>query len=107
MRVDVDRFIQITLTVGVLASLLLLVWGVIPLLHPAASQTPQSMIARFVELDANAAINLGILVLLLTPVARVAASLVAFAIERDVRFVLISILILVILAISTFVRHTV
>ncbi len=50
----------------------------------------------------QAIITLGLLVLIATPVMRVAVSLVAFAVERDWRFVTITLLVLLILLFSIF-----
>jgi len=44
--------------------------------------------------------KLGLIVLLATPVTRIVAALVAFAIDRQYKFVLISVTVLVILSIS-------
>jgi uncharacterized membrane protein YfcA/uncharacterized membrane protein len=58
------------------------IWAGLLVLHP------QSIIA------------LGLLLLIATPVLRVAVSIVAFALERDFRFVVITVLVLVILILS-------
>jgi uncharacterized membrane protein len=50
--------------------------------------------------DPLAVIALGLLVLLATPVARVAVSIVAFGFERDWRYVVISTVVLLVLIIS-------
>lgn len=52
--------------------------------------------------DPLAIITLGLLLLLLTPVVRVAVSIGAFAIERDWRYVVITTIVLVILIVSFF-----
>jgi uncharacterized membrane protein YfcA/uncharacterized membrane protein len=53
-------------------------------------------------LHPQAVIALGLLLLIATPVLRVAVSLVAFAVERDWRFVVITLLVLLILLFSIF-----
>ncbi len=53
-------------------------------------------------LQPQAVIALGLLLLIATPVVRVAISMVAFAVERDWRFVVISLLVLLILPFSIF-----
>jgi uncharacterized membrane protein len=50
--------------------------------------------------DPQAVIVLGLLVLLATPVIRVAVSIIAFGVERDWRYVIITSLVLLILLIS-------
>jgi uncharacterized membrane protein len=48
--------------------------------------------------DAGAIIQLGILLLIATPIARVAFALLAFAIERDRLYICISLTVLAVLA---------
>jgi uncharacterized membrane protein len=48
----------------------------------------------------QAVVVLGLLVLLVTPVVRVAVSIIAFLLERDWRYVLITSLVLLILLLS-------
>ena len=52
------------------------------------------------RLDSAAIIQLGLLLLIATPVARVAMALVGFAMERDRLYAVVSLIILVILAAS-------
>lgn len=52
--------------------------------------------------DASSVIVLGLLVLLATPVLRVAVSIVAFALERDWRYVIITSIVLLVLLLSFF-----
>ena len=54
------------------------------------------------ELDPRAIIQLGLLLLIATPVARVAFSAVAFGIERDSMYVVITLIVLAILLYSLF-----
>jgi uncharacterized membrane protein YfcA/uncharacterized membrane protein len=56
--------------------------------------------AGLLVLRPQAIIGLGLLLLIATPILRVAVSIVAFAIERDLRFVVITALVLVILLLS-------
>ena len=58
--------------------------------------------AGLLILRPQAVIALGLLLLIATPVARVAVSIVAFAVERDWRFVAITTVVLLILLISIF-----
>jgi uncharacterized membrane protein len=55
-----------------------------------------------VELEPRAIIQLGLLLLIATPVARVAFSAIAFAIERDYMYVVITLIVLAILLYSLF-----
>jgi uncharacterized membrane protein len=64
---------------------------------------PHSLAGVFADLARGnplAIILLGLLVLLATPFARVAVSIVAFALERDWRYVVITSLVLIILVVS-------
>jgi uncharacterized membrane protein len=104
---------------GVSASLVLLVVGTIvslvhhpSYLHSAAAYErltsgsvgqPQSVIAilrGLAELKGRAIVMLGILVLVATPVLRVALSIVLFASHRDRRFVVITSVVLSLLLLS-------
>ncbi len=57
---------------------------------------------ELLALQPQAVIALGLLLLIATPVLRVAVALVAFAVERDWRFVVITLLVLLILLFSIF-----
>lgn len=52
--------------------------------------------------DSRSVIALGLLVLLVTPVLRVAVSILAFALERDRRYVIITAIVLFVLLLSFF-----
>ena len=65
-------------------------------------QTFGQVWAGLLVLRPQAVIVLGLLLLIATPVVRVAASVVAFALERDRRFVVITLLVLAILLFSIF-----
>ena len=58
------------------------------------------IIRRLFHGEPLALVALGLLILLLTPILRVAISIVVFALERDWRYTVITILVLVILLIS-------
>ncbi len=67
---------------------------------PAEYTVLRSIVAGALHLDWLAVIQLGLLVLIATPVARVAISIVAFALERDWIYVGITVLVLAILMYS-------
>jgi len=75
--------------------------NVIP--HGDYPNTLISIASGVVQLKPFAIIQLGVMVLLATPVFRVFASLVLFAIEKDKPFILITLLVLLILLFSFFV----
>lgn len=73
--------------------------------HAGAPEIPRTLGAvasGLRALDPVSVIATGLLVLLATPVARVAVSIVAFALERDRAYVIITSLVLLILLISFF-----
>jgi uncharacterized membrane protein len=61
---------------------------------------PLQIVTGAVSLHANSLIQLGLLVLVLTPVARVVFSLIAFAEQRDRLYVVLAGIVLVVLALS-------
>jgi uncharacterized protein len=65
-------------------------------------QTFSQIWAGLLALHPQSIIGLGLLLLIATPVLRVAVSIVAFALERDFRFVVITALVLAILLLSNF-----
>jgi len=69
-------------------------------------QTLSQVWAGLLVLHPQAIIALGLLLLIATPVLRVAVSIVAFALERDLRFVVITALVLAILLLSNVLLGT-
>ncbi len=65
-------------------------------------QTPSQIIEGLLILRPQALIILGLLILIATPVLRVAVSIIAFAFERDWKYVIITSLVLAILLFSMF-----
>ncbi len=61
-----------------------------------------AVISGVAQGDARSVIVLGLLVLLMTPVLRVAVSIVAFALEDDWRYVVITSIVLIVLLLSFF-----
>ncbi len=74
--------------------------GLLP--HPAFPDTLQAVVAGLLHGDPLAIVVAGLLILLATPVMRVAVSIAAFAIEEDRTYVLITSLVLAILLFSIF-----
>ena len=70
--------------------------------EPQTLKTPKDILHGVMQFKAQAIIQLGLLLLIATPVARVAFSAVAFAIERDRMYVVITLIVLVILSYSLF-----
>lgn len=66
---------------------------------PGLRHVPE-IIEDSISLDGKAVIQVGILLLLATPVARVAFSILAFALERDRLYVAVTLIVLAVLAYS-------
>ncbi len=72
------------------------------LIHPTASspRTLEEILRGLVHLDGRALVMLGVLILLATPVVRVAISVVLFARRREPSFAVMAVVVLGILALS-------
>ena len=70
--------------------------------EPESLKSPKDIVHGVMGMSARAIIQLGLLLLIATPVARVAFSAVAFAIERDYMYVVITLVVLAILSYSLF-----
>lgn len=68
--------------------------------EPSVDRIVGQIIAGAIALRARSIIQLGLLILIATPIARVAFSLVAFALERDHTYVVITAIVLTILLYS-------
>ena len=110
---DVQRFIGRTLRLGVLLAAFVVAIGAAIVLAqhggtPADYRTfvpgPESLrsvtgiLRSAVHLDARAIVQLGLLLLIATPIARVVLTLVAFLLQRDWRYVVVAGLVLGLLA---------
>lgn len=65
-----------------------------------ATHSFHGVIAALTDLRSEALIQFGLLLLIATPVARVALAIVGFALEKDRLYAVISLIVLVILALS-------
>jgi uncharacterized membrane protein len=110
---DVQRFIGRTLQLGVLLAAFVVVIGAVIVLAqhgnaPADYRTfvpgPESLrsvtgiLRSAFRLDARAIVQLGLLLLIATPIARVLLTFIAFLLQRDWRYVLVTGLVLALLA---------
>lgn len=116
-----EKIVSIILQSGVtLASILVLIGGISYLLRDGASppmyhvfrgepadlRTVHGIIADAFAMSRRGIIQLGLLLLLATPVARVAFSFVAFVLLRDRTYVLVTLIALVLLLYSLLGSHT-
>jgi uncharacterized membrane protein len=109
----VERIVAKVLRAGVIASSSIILLG-LALLVAGGAQADSSLIDRatpmrrslgsiasgLLRLDPASVISFGLLALIATPICRVLVSIVAFAIEGDRRYVIITALVLAILAVS-------
>jgi uncharacterized membrane protein len=113
----VDHFIGTILQAGVLASgILVLAGGILYAIHNgpaavnyhvfqterAAIKSVRPILTGAIHLDGRAIIQLGILLLIATPVARVMFSVAAFGLQRDRLYVPITLIVLAILIYGLF-----
>ena len=120
----IEEIISWILRVGVLASAILIALGVVLLFvtsktgytgsfddlagllnynqnrQAAFPTSPDAVLAGLVQFKPYAFIALGLLLLIATPVLRVAASVVIFALEHDYAYVFITVIVLLILIVS-------
>lgn len=115
---DLQLFIGTLLQAGVIVAMLIVVSGLLLYLgqegkgniHYTTFQAAEefSFSAFFSKLgkgDSYAIIELGVMLLILTPIARVFFAMLAFFLERDWLYVLISFLVLGIIAASMFLGY--
>ena len=108
----VERIIGVLLQTGVLLSILVALVGMTLYLGRAGRQVADFQVFRGEPLDLRGApaivaaalagrreavIQLGVVILIATPIARVLLSLVAFALQRDRTYVVVTLIVLVVL----------
>jgi uncharacterized membrane protein len=114
---DVEMFIGQQLRWGVIsASIIAFIGGIIYLFShgqglpeytqftgaPLYTRHLPGIIHGVLQLDGLAIIQLGVVVLLATPITRIAFSVLAFAMERDVMYVVITLIVLGVMTFSIF-----
>ncbi|HEX8041775.1 MAG TPA: DUF1634 domain-containing protein [Chryseosolibacter sp.] len=68
--------------------------------EPASLSYPGQIVAQSMDLKSDAIIQLGLIILILTPVARILFSIIGFFLERDYLYVGIGLLVLGIIVLS-------
>jgi uncharacterized membrane protein len=101
----VERMVRAILLSGIVVAVALMAAGLVLSLArtsslPSAVVPLRELPAQLAALDPAAYLSLGLLVLIATPFVRVAGSLVAFARGRDLRYVLITAVVLVVMCLS-------
>lgn len=102
---DINRVVRWVLLTGVLTSVSLIVVGLLLLLVTAAPHRNYVLpvgqaLAEALRFRPTPWLDLGILVLMFTPIIRVVAALVVYARERDWRYVVVSLIVLTVLGLS-------
>jgi uncharacterized membrane protein len=101
----IERMVSRVLATGIAVSVALMVAGLVLALIDKEG-TPSHVVpladlpALLGDLDPAAYLSLGLIVLIATPFVRVAGSIVAFARERDLRYVLITAVVLAVMCLS-------
>ncbi len=72
--------------------------------EPASLTYPKRIIMDSLDLQSDAIIQLGLIILILTPVARILFSIIGFFLEKDYLYVCIGVLVLTIIAVSYFTQ---
>jgi uncharacterized membrane protein len=114
---DMESVMGTLLITGVIISAALVVFGgIIYLYHngfsyphfktfrsePSSLRSVKQIIKGVGQLDSLSIIQLGLLLLIATPVSRVIFSIIGFLFEKDYLYVIISLIVLIILAYSIF-----
>ena len=101
----VERTIRAILMAGIAMSVALMAVGLVlglvrGTMLPRAMVPLSALPAALAHLDAAAFVSLGLIVLVATPFVRVLGSLVAFAVERDRTYVLLTATVLLVMCFS-------
>jgi len=98
------RAVSWTLLAGLTASVALILLGWLFTVKNGMSENPQAKgwVAKAAHGDGTAILKLGLLVLMLTPVARVLILAIGWARQRDWTFSLIALCVLALLGVSVF-----
>ena len=104
----VERTIRDILLAGIAVSVALMAVGLVlgvarGTMLPRAMVSLSALPAALARLDPAAYVSLGLIVLVATPFVRVVGSLVAFAVERDRAYVLITATVLVVMCLGVLV----
>lgn len=92
-----DRYVSMVLRVGMLLSVAVIAVGLLLYVlfpGPAEPIPPERLPGELMNGSPAAVISLGILLLIITPLARVLAAALVFAVNREPRFVLASLAVL-------------
>lgn len=108
LEMGVERAIALVLRYGALISTLVMAAGIglglfkgFPsLVYGRLSARPSFILPRLIRLDPITIVEVGVLLLLTTPIARIVVAVVGFALQRDLKYVLISLGVLAVVLLS-------
>jgi uncharacterized membrane protein len=105
----IDRWIRTVLVGGMVLSVTVMLIGLglfalSPTGHAEVDLALPDIAAGILRGDPIAVIDLGIVLLIATPLTRVLTALAVFLVDREVRFVLVSLLVLAIIAFAILVQ---
>ncbi len=97
--------LALVLTVGIIVSIGIIIFGFLVLIVKGETTTSHipnlaHLITGLLNLDASSIIWFGTLILILTPIARVVTSTILFIDERDTRYFLITLTVLILIIVS-------
>ncbi|MCJ8209216.1 DUF1634 domain-containing protein [Mucilaginibacter sp. RS28] len=114
---DIEQLIGKLLRYGVVtASTIVLIGGILLLIQHGQGQVPsyhrfagesdsyttfKGIVSGAISLQAKGIIQLGVIVLIATPIMRIAFSLVGFILEKDKMYILITLIVLCVMLFST------
>lgn len=104
----IDRWVRVVLVWGMVLSISVMLVGLLmyafsPNGHEEVALSLEGIVQGIVSGNPIAVIDLGIVLLIATPLSRVLTALAVFLVDREVRFVLVSLLVLAVIAFAILV----
>lgn len=105
----IDRWVRFVLVWGMVLSVSVMVIGLLlyaasPDGHEEVDLSLQAIAQGIMELNPIAVIDLGIVMLIATPLTRVLTALAVFIIDREARFIVVSLIVLAVIAVAILLR---
>jgi uncharacterized membrane protein len=105
----IDRWVRRALVAGMVLSVTVMLIGLLlfalsPTGHEEVDLSLMEIATGIMQGNPIAVIDLGILLLIATPLTRVLTALAVFVVDREVRFVLVSLLVLAVIAFAILIQ---
>ena len=105
----IDRWVRVVLVWGMVLSVSVMVLGLVmyalsPAGHQEVDLSLPDIASGIAQGNPIAVIDLGIVLLIATPLTRVLTALAVFIVDRELRFVLVALLVLAVIATAILVR---